>query len=506
MLKVSVEQFYGIEYEGFPCQIAQVGMWLTDHQMNLRVSEQFGVYFARLPLTHSATIVHENALRIDWESVVSKHQLSYILGNPPFVGYKFQTEEQKKDMLSVYLDSKGKPYNYAGKIDYVSAWYYKTAEYIKDTFIRVAFVSTNSITQGEQVANVWKPIFEMFDIKICFAYRTFKWVNEAKGKAAVYCVIIGFSNRASSDRVIYDGDDVINATNINPYLIDAPNIFIENRKKPLFDVPEITDGNRPTDGGHLIIEGADYDEFISKEPNAIPYIKRYMMAREFLHNEKRYCLWLVGCSPKVLQQMPLVMARIEKVRQFRLASTKKATQDHAQTPTWFQEIREPRAEYIVIPFTSSERRRYIPMGYLSKDTIAGAGGLFMLQDATLYHFGILTSNVHMAWTRAVCGRLEMRYRYSKDIVYNNFPWPEASDAQREQIEKLAQSVLDARANYSDSSLADLYDPLTMPPDLLKAHQNLDRAVMKLYGFPVKDFAEADCVAALMKLYELITLE
>ena len=341
----------------------------------------------------------------------------------------------------------------------------------------------------------------MFGIEIFFACRTFKWANEAKGKAAVYCIIVGFSGKSNATKTIYDDNTVTTAHNINPYLIDAPNIFIENRKKPLFDVPEITDGNRPTDGGHLIIEGKDYDDFVSKEPNAIPYIKRYMMAKEFLHNEERYCLWLVGVPPKELQKMPLVMERIEAVRETRLASPDNGAKRLADTPFLFRETRNPD-HYIVIPFTSSERRKYIPIGYLTKDTIAGAGGLFMLQNASLYHFGILTSNVHMAWTRAVCGRLEMRYRYSKDIVYNNFPWPNLTDEQKGQIEKLAQAVLDARANYPDSSLADLYDPLTMPPDLLKAHRALDSAVMKLYGFPIKkDFTEADCVAALMQLYQ-----
>jgi len=503
-MRVSVEQFYGIEVENFPCQIAQVGMWLIDHQMNMRVSDEFGEYYARLPLSQSATIVNANALRIDWESVVSKYELSYILGNPPFVGYKYQTDEQRVDMQAVYLDSNGKPLKTAGKIDYVAAWYYKAAKYLQNTHIRAALVSTNSITQGEQVTSAWKPLFDMFGIHIDFAYRTFKWQNEAKGKAAVHCIIVGFSVKSGVEKVIYDGEEKIVASNISPYLIDAPNVFIENRKKPLHDVPELTDGNRPTDGGNLIIEGKDYDDFIASEPSAIPYIKRYMMAREFLHNEDRYCLWLVGCPPNELKKMPNVMKRIDMVRQFRQASTKKATQNFAETPTVFQEIRHPSSDYAVIPFTSSERRKYIPIGFLTSDTVAGAGGLFIVHDATLYHFGILTSNVHMAWTRAVCGRLKSDYRYSSTLVYNNFPWPQADEKQQAEIEKLAQAVLYARANYPDSSLADLYDPLTMPPDLLKAHQNLDRAVMKLYGFPIKNFTEADCVAALMELYQKLT--
>ena len=504
MLKVSVEQFYGIEYEEFPCQIAQVGMWLADHQMNLRVSEQFGLYFARLPLTVSAMIIQGNALRLDWEEIVPKHELSFILGNPPFVGYKYQSDSQRADMLSVYLDEKSKPYKTAGKIDYVSAWYYKAAQFMKHTQIRTAFVSTNSITQGEQAATVWKPIFEMFGMHIDFAHRTFIWGNEAKGKAAVHCVIVGFSAKNGVEKVIFEGETKTVAKNINSYLIDAPNIFIENRKKPIFDVPELTDGNRPSDGGKLIIEDADYDDFITNEPKAIPYIKRYMMAREFLHNEARYCLWLVGCPPNELKKMPLVLKRIEAVREVRLASPDKGANRLAETPSLFRETRNPD-NYIVIPFTSSERRRYIPIGYLTKDTIAGAGGLFMMQNATLYHFGILTSNVHMAWMRAVCGRMKSDYRYSKDIVFNNFIWPQADETQRLGIEKLAQSILYARANYETSSLADLYDPLTMPPDLLKAHRALDSSVMKLYGFPVKkDFTEADCVANLMELYQTLS--
>jgi hypothetical protein len=503
LLKVGVEQFYGIEYEDFPCQIAQVGMWLIDHQMNLRVSEQFGQYYARLPLIQSATIVRGNALRIDWERVIPSRELAYILGNPPFVGYSNQSEAQKADILSVYVDEKGKPFKTAGKIDYVAAWYYKAAKYMVGTNIRAAFVSTNSITQGEQVAAVWKPIFDMFGIHIDFGYRTFKWSNEAKGKAAVHCVIVGFSVAGHGEKFIFDGEGKTQANNINPYLIDAPVIFIESKATSLCASPNIVWGNKPVDGGNLIIEADEYADFIAKEPQAEKYIRRFLGAEEFINNLSRYCIWLVGVPPNGWRNMPLVRERIEKVRSMRLASTKAATRKSAETPALFQEIRQPETDYILVPSVSSENRRYIPIGFVEKDVIVN-NAVHIIPAATLYHFGILTSNVHMAWTRTVCGRLKSDYRYSKEIVYNNFPWPDTTDEQKAAIGKLSQEVLDARALFSTASLADLYDPIAMPPELLKAHQNLDRAVMKLYGFPVGKTTEADCVAALMERYQKMT--
>lgn len=504
MLKVSVEQFYGIEYEDFPCQIATVGMWLIDHQMNLRVSELFGQYYARLPLTQSATIVHGNALRLDWECIVPKRELSIILGNPPFLGYSNQNAEQKEDILSVYLDAKGKPFKAAGKIDYVAAWYYKAAQILAGTTTRAAFVSTNSITQGEQVSAVWKPLYEMFDIHIDFGYRTFRWSNEAKGKAAVHCVIVGFSASPGKEKTIFDGNEKISANNVNPYLVDAPDVFIQSRTKSLCDVPSMVYGNKPTDGGHLFIEADEYEDFIAREPAAQKYIRKIYGATEYINNVDRYCLWLVGAAPSDLKKMPLVMDRVEQVRQFRLSSTKKATQDSAATPTLFQEVRQPDGDYIIVPRHSSEKRRYIPLGFVSSDIIVN-DAVLIIPDASLYHFGVLTSNVHMAWVRAVCGRIKSDYRYSKDIVYNNFPWPDVMDEQRAVIEQLAQGVLDARAQFPDSSLADLYDPLITPPELLKAHQNLDRMVMKLYGFtPQNTPSEAVCVAKLMERYEEMT--
>ncbi|MCL2872883.1 MAG: class I SAM-dependent DNA methyltransferase [Betaproteobacteria bacterium] len=509
LLKVGVEQFYGIEYEDFPCQIATVGMWLIDHQMNLRVSEEFGQYYARLPLTHSATIVQGNALRMDWQGIVPKKELSFILGNPPFVGYSNQSDEQKKDILSVYLDTNGKPFKNAGKIDYVAAWYYKAAQYLRGTQIRAAFVSTNSITQGEQVAAVWKPLFEMFGVHINFGYRTFKWGNEAKGKAAVHCVIVGFSGRSGFQTrpaagpgglFIYDiAGTKIPAKNISPYLVDAPSIFVESRKKPLCDVPPMMTGNRPADGGHLIIENEDLENFVKADPLSEKYICRFMGSEEFINNKKRWCLWLVGISPAEIRQMPEVMKRIAACKQDRENSPDAGRRKLAEMPTLFREQVTSEKDFIVVPAVSSERRHYIPIGFLPPSVIVSNLVTF-IPNVTLYYFGILTSNVHNTWTRAVCGRLKSDYRYSKDVVYNNFPWPDATDEQKTAIEKLAQAILDARALFPDSSLADLYDPLTMPPELLKAHHNLDRAVMKLYGFS-KDITEAQCVAALMEKYQ-----
>ncbi|MDR0220931.1 MAG: class I SAM-dependent DNA methyltransferase, partial [Lachnospiraceae bacterium] len=380
-----------------------------------------------------------------------------------------------------------------------AAWYYKAAQFIAGTQTRAAFVSTNSITQGEQVAFVWKPLYEMYGIHIDFAHRTFKWNSEATEKAAVHCVIVGFGTGHGGEKVIYSGERKKVAGNINAYLVDGPNVFIESRDAALCDVPMMVYGNKPTDGGHLFIEAAEYGDFIAREPNAKKYIKKIYGATEYINNTDRYCLWLADAEPSELKKMPLVMERIERVRQFRLSSPKKATQDSAATPTLFQEIRQSKNDYIIIPRHSSENRRYIPFGFVSADIIVN-DAVLTIPSATLYHFGILTSNVHMAWVRAVCGRLEMRYRYSKDIVYNNFPWPDATNEQKAAIEKLAQAILDARANFPNSSLADLYDERVMPPELITTHRKLDRAVMDLYGFTKKGFTEADCVAALLEQY------
>ena len=479
-IQVSISQFYGIEINDFAVTVARTALWIAESQMIKETEIIIHTQLDYLPLKTYANIVEGNALRIDWESVAPKNKISYIIGNPPFVGARIMSNAQKKDITHVF----GKIKN-IGKLDYVCSWYKKATDYMKNTYIKAAFVSTNSITQGEQPAILWKPLMER-GIFINFGVPTFKWSNEAKGKASVHCVIISFSY-------------IKNEPNVNQYLLEAPTIFISSRKKPICDVPFMGVGNQPTDGGNLIIEEKDYLEFITKEPFAKKYIKKFAGAEELINNKKRYCLWLYKANPSDLRKMPLVLERIEKCRQARLKSSDAGTRKMSNSPTLFRETRNPD-NFLFTPKISSERRYYIPMGFLGSETIP-SNTTQVIPNATLYHFGILTSSVHMAWTRAVCGRLEMRYIYSKDIVYNNFPWPSATEEQKTQIEKLAQAVLDARANYPDSSLADLYDPLTMPLDLLEAHQNLDRAVMQMYNFPVKDFTEADCVARLMGMYE-----
>ncbi|MCD7729927.1 MAG: class I SAM-dependent DNA methyltransferase, partial [Oscillospiraceae bacterium] len=431
-----------------------------------------------------------------------RYCLNYIMGNPPFVGYSLQDKAQKADILSIYVDKTGKPYKAAGKIDYVAGWYFKAAQIMQDTSIRAAFVSTNSITQGEQVAAIWKPLYERFNIHIDFAHRTFRWDSEATLMAHVHCVIVGFSVAPNSkERLLFDNDTIKKAENINAYLVETEDVFVESRKKPLCDVPEMTTGNRPADGGNLIIEAEDYEEFVRKEPNAVKYIKKFMGSVEYINNKDRYCLWLVNISPAELRKMPEVMKRVELCRQDRLSSPDKGRQKLAETPSVFRETQNPE-QYVIMPKVSSERRRYIPCGFMNGNVIP-SDLVFIIPNATLYHFGVLTSNVHMNWMRAVAGRLEMRYRYSKDIVYNNFPWCNPTPEQKARIEKTAQAILDARVKYPDCSLADLYDDLTMPPELRKAHQENDRAVMAAYGFNIK-ITESECVAELMRMYREMT--
>jgi len=493
-VKVSIQQFYGIEINDFAVAVATTALWISEDQMLKETEDIVGHSIDFLPLK-SFTNIHEgNALRMDWQSLVPAN-LNYIMGNPPFVGYAYQTKEQKEDLTALM---KG----FGNNIDYVAGWYYKSSELIQNTNTRCALVSTNSITQGEQVAAIWKPMFEKFGIHFDFAHRTFRWDSEASLKAHVHCVIIGFSN-INVPKIIYDNDKQKEASNINGYLLDAPNVFIESRKKTLCDVPEITKGSIPVDDGNLIIEAEEYQHFIQKEPQAQKYIRRFVGAREFLHNKPRYCLWLEEASPKDLSSLKLVRERLTKVRDFRLSSTKVATRKFADMPTRFMEIRQPKDNYIIVPSHSSENRRYIPLGFMSPEVICGNANL-MIPNASLYHFGVLESNVHMAWMRAVCGRLEMRYRYSNDIVYNNFPWPNPTEEQRQKIAETAQAILDARALYPDSSLADLYDELTMPSELRKAHQDNDRAVMRAYGFDVKTMTESTCVAELFKMYQEMT--
>lgn len=502
-IQVSIGQFYGIEYNDFAVTTAKTALWIAESQMMKETENVVHMSLDFLPLKSYANIVEGNALLMDWDSIIPKQELSYIMGNPPFVGYSLQNKGQKEDILSVYVDEKGKPYKTAGKIDYVSAWYFKASQLMQGTTIRTAFVSTNSITQGEQVAGVWKPLFERFGIHIDFAHRTFRWDSEASIKAHVHCVIVGFSCAPNAKpKCIYTMERYQTAENINAYLIDAPNAFIENRNNPICAVPLMITGNRPADGGHLIIENDEYSDFITKEPKALPYIKRLVGSVEFINNKKRWCLWLVGANPAELRKMPTVMERIELCRQDRKNSVDKGRQKLADTPTLFRETNNPDA-FIVIPKVSSEQRRYIPIGFMDENTIA-SDLVFIIPDATIYQFGILTSNVHMAWMRAVCGRLKSDYRYSANVVYNNFPWPSPTDTQKTKIEQTAQAILDARTLYPDASLADLYDETTMPPELRRAHQQNDRAVMDAYGFWGKLNSESACVAELMKLYQKLT--
>ena len=502
VIKVSIGQFYGIEINDFAVTVAKTALWIAENQMMKATEDIVHMNFDFLPLKSYPNIVEGNALRVDWESVVPKEKLNYIMGNPPFVGYGLQSKEQKEDILSVYVDETGKSYKTAGKIDYVAGWYFKATLLMQNTNIRTAFVSTNSITQGEQVASVWKPLYDRFGIHIDFAYRTFQWDSEASIKAHVHCVIVGFSIAENNKkRALYYSDRFLFVDNINSYLIEAANVFIDSRSTPICDVPKMTTGNRPADGGHLIIEAEDYDDFIKREPNAVKYIKKLTGAAEYINNKDRYCLWLVGVSPAELRKMPEVMKRVEACKQDRLNGAEDR-QKLADTPTVFRETKNP-STYIIVPATSSENRKYIPLGFLDKNTIS-TNSAVIIPEATLYHFGILTSNVHMAWMRAVAGRLESRYRYSKDIVYNNFPWCEPSDTQKAAIEKTAQAILDARNLYPDCSLADLYDEQFMPIELRKAHKANDHAVMKAYGY-APSFSEPEIVADLMKRYQELTI-
>ena len=566
-IKVKISQFYGIEINDFAVTVAKTALWIAESQMIAETEKIVSRQIDFLPLKTNAYIVEGNALRMDWKTLKpedgttfpedglfagitthvdgSEHHYDYIMGNPPFVGYAYQSEEQKEDVAAIM--PKG-----IKNVDYVALWYYKAAKLIQNETAKCAFVSTNSIAQGEQVAEIWKTLFEQFDIQFDFAYRTFRWDSESTQKAHVHCVIIGFSNTCHSESfaeesnkkrnlspslnmtqkfIVDEYGTKIEAKNINGYLIDAPDIFIENRKKPLCNVPEMQKGSIPVDDGNFFFEPDEYKEFIKKEPNAKKYIRRFYGAREFLHSEERWCLWLENISPKELKSMPNVMKRVENVRKFRLQSTKAATRKYADYAVRFMEIRQPETEYIIVPSHSSENRFYVPIGFEKPDIICGNANL-IIPNATLYEFGILTSSVHMAWMRAVCGRLKSDYRYSNTIVYNNFPWPftekqtdlfvpngthqkkaknvsseqirvstqEKIQTQKTKIEQTAQAILDARAKYPDSSLADLYDETVMPPELRKAHQENDRAVMQAYGFTPK-MTESEIVAELFKMYE-----
>ena len=508
IIKVSIGQFYGIEINDFAVTVAKTALWIAESQMMKETEEILNANLDFLPLKSYANIVEGNALRIDWETVVPKDKLNYIMGNPPFVGARLMNKAQKDDLLSVF----GSKWKNAGNLDYVSCWYKKATDIMNGANIRTALVSTNSVSQGESVAILWKPLFEN-GVHIDFAHRTFRWDNRAednegnkiktdKRMAAVHCVIIGFSVAPSyKEKVIYSSERPLIVDNINAYLVDAPSVFIESVKKPLCDVPNIVFGSMPNDNGFL----SDYsqeerDSIVAEYPESEIAFKRFVGATEFINNKTRWCLWLKGISPNIIRNVPPITKAVAAVREMREQSSREATRKLADTPMLFGEIRQPETEYIIIPRHSSENRKYIPMGFVSSDMICGDSNL-LIPNATLYHFGVLTSNVHNAWIHATCGRLEMRYRYSINIVYNNFPWCTPTDEQKKKIEETAQGILDARALYPDCSLADLYDEVAMPPELRKAHQANDRAVMQAYGFDVKTMTESTCVAELMKMYQ-----
>ncbi len=499
-IQVSIRQFYGIEINDFAVSVAKTALWIAESQMLQATEDIIHLNLEFLPLKTNANIIEGNALRLDWESVVPKEKLHYIMGNPPFVGGMMMTREQRDELAAAFPECKK-----IGEVDYVSGWYAKAAHFISETNIRCAFVSTNSICQGQAVPFVWKELFKL-GMKFDFAYRTFRWDSEANIKAHVHCIIIGFSLTPKFNRKFICSDGALEyVDNINAYLLNMENIFVDSRSNPLCDVPKMRFGSMPRDGGAFIFSEEEKEILLSSEPSSGKWLCRYMGADEFINNKKRYCLWLVNANPSEFRKSKTVMARIERVRDFRLASKASATQKFAATPTLFCQIAQPDTDYIIVPGVSSEKRKYIPIGFMNKEVIA-SNLVQIIPDATLYHFGVLTSNVHMAWMRAVAGRLKSDYRYSKDIVYNNFPWPNPTEAQKEKIERTAQGILDARAQHADSSLADLYDELTMPQELRRAHRANDRAVMEAYGFWGKLNSEAACVAELMKMYRKLAGE
>ncbi len=520
LIRLDVDQFFGIEIEEFPAQIARVALWLTDHQMNMKVGEAFGLYFARIPLTTSPRIVHGNALQLDWAELVPPDRLSYMLGNPPFIGSKFMTPAQRAELLAVTGPLQGH-----GILDYVTAWYFKAVRYLQGEYgggdpelaaamdelfgrpanpaLRVAFVSTNSITQGEQVGVLWQWMLER-GMRIQFAHRTFQWTNEARGKAAVHCVIIGFGLEDRPDKTIFDyltvksEPQAIAARNINPYLVDAPDVVLRSRRQALSAPRAISFGSMPNDGGFLLLTRDERKALLSVNPGLDRWVRPFVGSREFINALPRWCLWLVDIEPSELRRLSELQERIQAVRKTRMASKRKTTQELAASPYLFGEIRQPEGDYLAIPKTSSERRLYLPIGFLKREIASSE--LFTVADAGLFDFGVLASQMHMAWVRSVCGRLKSDFRYSAGIVYNNYPWPQDPSAETlERIEQAAQAVLDARARYPESSLADLYDPLSMPPDLVKAHHQLDRAVDAAYSRR-KFTGDADRVAFLFERY------
>ena len=513
--KVNISQFYGIEINDFACTVAKTALWIAESQTLKETASIAGRPMDFLPLKTNAYIHEGNALRIDWSEIIAPDHLNYIVGNPPFVGARLMSKEQKDDLLNIF----GTKWKNLGNMDYVCGWYFKSAQMMQtNPQIKAALVSTNSITQGEQVANLWKPLFEQYGIHFDFAYRTFRWDSEADIKAHVHCVIIGFSSSVSpalnagkpsltasgvSSKRIYISDaQSIQASNINAYLIDAPDTWIESHSKPLCDVPPLLTGSQRIDNDLFMFTDETKEEFLQKEPSAAKFFRIWYGADEFIHNRPRWVLFLGKCSPAELKSMPHCYEIVKSVREYRLASKREQTLKAANYPNHFGLEVIPDSNFMIVPVVSSERRRYIPIGFMTPNVMC-SNQVNLIPNATLYHFGILTSNVHMAWMRVVCGRLEMRYRYSKDIVYNNFPWPTPTDEQKARIEATAQAILDARAKFPDSSLADLYDEVTMPPELRRAHQDNDRAVMAAYGFSTK-MSESDCVAELFKMYQALT--
>ncbi|MGA2031504.1 MAG: DNA methyltransferase [Thermoguttaceae bacterium] len=501
---VDVDAFFGIEIDEWPARIAEVALWLMDHQMNIRLSEAFGQYFVRLPLTKSPTIVCGNALRLDWKEILPPEKCSYVLGNPPFVGKHLLTAEQSEDMELVWGKKNG-----AGVLDYVAGWYHKAAEYIQGTRIVVGFVSTNSVSQGEQAGALWNPLFRQFGLKIHFAHRTFTWESEARGKAHVHVVIIGFAALDTTNKRIYECHDkeatVASVRNISPYLIEGPDVAVTSRNKPICDVPACEYGNKPADGGFLIVEEEDRKPLLAENPEAKRFLRPLLCAEEYLHNIPRWCLWLVDASAEDSLTNPGVKSRVQGVREFRLASKKEPTRRKAQEPALFAEIRQPKRRYVVVPRHTSENRRYVTFGYFQPSTILH-DSCSCIPDATHYDFGVLSSAMHMAWVKVVCGRIKSDYRYSTRLVYNNYPWPDEPNAkQRAAVEAAAQAVLNAREEHlaKGAVLADLYDPPAMPPKLVKAHHVLDRAVDRCYRS--QPFAsEQQRVEFLFALYEKIT--
>lgn len=495
-IRVSIGQFYGIEINDFAVTVAKTALWIAESQMMQETEKLVRHTLDFLPLRSYANIVEGNALRMDWERVVPKRELDYIMGNPPFVGHQWRTKEQAVDLESVCKDIPK-----CGKLDYVCGWYVKAADYMQGTQIHAAFVSTNSISQGESVGILWKPLFTEKHLTIEFAYRTFVWTSEAKDKAAVHCVIVGFTcGTAQNTCYLYESDRRRTVEHINGYLVDAPNVFIQSRGKPLTaGLPIMSKGSQPTDGGNLIFSVEERDDLIKKYPQTEELLRRYISADDYINNKIRYCLWLVNISPSKYRNIHPIMERLERVVKCRRQSPTSSVQRNAETPMLFTQIRQPQSQYLAMPEVSSSKRKYIPFGYINPDVI-GSNMLYLIPNATLYMFGVMISNVHMAWARTVGGRLKSDYRYTP-AIYNNFPWPTPTDEQKVKIEQTAQAILDARDLYPDASLADLYDPATMPPELVKVHQQNDKAVMRAYGFDIKTTTESSCVAELMRRYQ-----